>query len=691
MAAITAEREVQAADRPKTPSWKRRADIQGLRGLAVLMVVAYHADRLVAGGYIGVDVFFVLSGFVITGMILGRLDSPAGFPVAQFYLNRVVRLLPALALVLSVVALATPFAISPLGPQDATVSTGQAASLFHANIDLTAEVGYFSLSAEANPLLHMWSLSVEEQFYLAFPVVLLGVRSVGRRWFPNRKHWMPLALTMLALPSLYLAQRTVEGGLAGILDAPRAFSFYSSFTRAWEFLAGVVLVFVLRSGSGQGASRRVMGWVGFAALLFGSLAMNDNTVFPGLGAVLPVLATCLLIAGGNAKDSPVGELLSSRPLIWLGDRSYSWYLWHWPAIVFARSLWPDVGHVGLIAAVLSIIPAALAFSLVEEPIRRADRWSDPRQIVGLAAACILLPLGLFSLVSPIANATQSAGTEALVESQAFHADVTQGCDSDIPLGERSADCRWPAPGGSDGTVVLLGDSNAGHFIEPLAAASNAAGYDFVAATRSSCPFNDLLLIRNERVQDGCRRFVTGSMDDLLLDPPDIVFLASSDGYLRDLNVGFGDPVSGQRTTASEAKADLYSTQLRSTVEQLVDAGIRVHVVQTVPHLMTLPAQEPWNPVHCGAQAIRDPEACGMSVPRDARYDRIRAHAGDAVRAALEDVEGADSIDFIDHLCAADSCNAFAQGLWLYRDGGHLSVEGSLLLTPQFEALIRDER
>ena len=691
MAVITTEREPSVKDAPKTPAWKRRADIQGLRGLAVLLVVMYHADRHVQGGYIGVDVFFVLSGFVITGMVLAQLNSSPGFSIAQFYLNRVVRLLPALALVLSAVALAAPFAISPLGPMEATINTGRAASLFHANIDLTAGVGYFSIGAETNPLLHMWSLSVEEQFYLAFPVVLLGVRSLGRRHLSSRQSWTPMALVAVAVPSFYVAQQTVNGRFDGVIDAPEAFAFYSSFTRAWEFLAGAVLVFVLQSGDIREASRRWFGLTGLALILFGSLAMNDGTVFPGLTAFVPVMGTCLLIAGGGSKGSLVNSLLSSRPLIWLGDRSYSWYLWHWPAIVFARSLWPDVGHIRVIAAIASIIPAALAFSLVEQPVRGASLWSYRRNIVGLGAACILIPLGLFSLATPILEATQSGETEAFVESQESHADFTRGCDGEASLAEKGPSCFWQAPESSGHTVVLLGDSNAGHLTEPLAEASNAAGYDFIAATKSSCPFNDLVVIKNDSVLEVCREFVTGSIDDLLNDPPEIVFLSSSDRYLRDLTVAFADPSSGRQESATGAKADLYSSQLRLTVEQLVEAGIRVHIIQTVPHLFLGPEQSQWNPLRCGAQALRDPLGCGMTVPRDATYDRIRAIAGEAILEAIEDIDGASSVDFIDDLCEAESCNAYANGMWMYSDGGHLSVQGSLLLTPRFEALIREDR
>src|SRR5262245_18987770 len=348
----------------------RRLDIQGLRALAVLLVVAYHAGLPVEGGFIGVDVFFVISGFVITGVLVRQCSAEGRIDFRGFYTRRIRRLLPALALVVSVTSVISILVQPPNGEQQQTAQTALGAMLLSANVVIPRlSDNYFTFAATANPLLHTWSLSAEEQFYLGFPALLL----LGLAFTPSRSFggWRPIlvvagasaASVVLLLVSTYASLSVAS---LGVIADP----FYSSLTRAWECGAGALVA--LAAGTVRRCPPRLLligGLAGTVIVLASAVRINQSAPFPGVVAFVPVFGTALILASGVAQPNPLVRGLSIRPLVWIGDLSYSWYLWHWPAIVLGRLIFPGVVRIAILSAAASLVPAFLSFRFVENPIR----------------------------------------------------------------------------------------------------------------------------------------------------------------------------------------------------------------------------------------------------------------------------------------------------------------------------------
>lgn len=347
----------------------RRLDIQGLRAFAVLAVIGFHARLPIPGGFVGVDVFFVISGFVITAMLMGQRADIGRLPLAAFYWKRFKRLTPALSLMLAVCLLAAIPLLSPWGQQQAAADTAIAAVLIFANLQIARTTGdYFGASAEQNLFLNTWSLSVEEQFYLIFPVVLIIVFALAGRSRGGR-HVAIVTLAVMALGSFALA---VLGASGYSLD--RFFwllGFFSPLTRVWEFAVGAILALL------ADRLKPNRPWVGSAVGVLGALMLmaslwviSDETPFPGIWTLLPVVGTlCVIAAGSLTPTNPTARLLSIKPATVVGDYSYSLYLWHWPAVVLATIVWGPSLLVGVLAVWASAIPAVMSYRLVENPIR----------------------------------------------------------------------------------------------------------------------------------------------------------------------------------------------------------------------------------------------------------------------------------------------------------------------------------
>ncbi len=325
----------------------RRLDIQGLRGLAVLLVVFFHAGLHVPGGFMGVDVFFAISGFVITGLLLRELEPGGRIDFGRFYTRRARRLLPALALMVTVVAVLGTLA-SPAVTQRIGAVTGIFASLFSANIYLgRLPSGYFDVSATLNPFLNTWTLGVEEQFYLFFPLLLLV------SWKVWRRAGAVIAVAAVSLLSIGLAH-ALAGQVIGGANAPRL-AFFGSPSRAWEFGAGALLALLVPLIARLPAPvAHVLGAVGLAAIALAEFRYYDTLGVSVGTLLLPVGGTCALLAAGTATSRGFARLFSIRPAVWFGDLSYSWYLWHWPLIVYAKALWPDVRGIAALAAFASL-------------------------------------------------------------------------------------------------------------------------------------------------------------------------------------------------------------------------------------------------------------------------------------------------------------------------------------------------
>ena len=405
--------------------------------------------------------------------------------------------------------------LAPIGASAVTSRTGVAAALFNANTYLyrATSAGYFDAAAELNPLLHTWSLSVEEQFYFLIPGTLFLAWIAGRRW---GRPLLALRLFVIGLiaASFALCMLFTLSADVGPLDGPR-FAFFSPVTRSWEFAVGLALVLVPARWCLSGPRARALTVVaGLGLLAFAMVAYSDATVFPGAAALVPVLGTAAVIHAGT-RPSKVEQVPNVgwhllRPMVWLGDLSYSWYLWHWPFIVFAGAFWPSAGVLPLVvAAAVSLAPAWLSQRFLEQRLKGTPATPKRRTVV-LAGWCILTPLAAAALSVPMTKVLeQQPEVVAFDDMIGEHLDVRSGCESPVPLGSRDPDvCVWGDDSVTE-SVVLLGDSNAGHFTSTLVGA--AGDRRLQVATIASCPFSDV--IAEVPALDGfsssdCRRFVT---------------------------------------------------------------------------------------------------------------------------------------------------------------------------------------
>ena len=501
-----------------------RRDIQGLRAVAVLAVVAFHAGLPFPGGFTGVDMFFVISGFVITGLLL-RERARSMFNFVGFYARRAKRLLPALAVMTAVVLVLSLLFESPMSAQTTTSQTAIGTMLLVANyVIIRAGGSYFDPVAETNPLLHTWSLSVEEQFYLVFPALLIAALIFGTRR-GNARQWalavvgtisilsfgLSLALSFDAFPINFTTQESV-------------WAFYAGPTRVWEFGLGAMLCLALArpTRTNQTRSSWPVAAVGVALLLASVFWVSDALPFPGTAALLPTVGIVLLIWVGSGSGNPVSVLLASRPMVAIGDASYSIYLWHWPIIVFALLLWPGP-WTAIIAALLSLIPAWLSYRYVEKPFRQATMVSASRTlalngiasltVIGLAFAVAAFGPRLVPYALDAKTPTLASAQGCLLFAESFElADIER--------------CTFRTPN-AQGWILLAGDSHADSYSTAVIENAHDLGYDVTAILGGRCPliraadaFGDI---------ENCSE-MNAQLFDLINSEnrPDLVVLAQSD-------------------------------------------------------------------------------------------------------------------------------------------------------------------
>jgi peptidoglycan/LPS O-acetylase OafA/YrhL len=672
---------------------RRRRDIQGLRAVSILMVIAFHAGLPVPGGFVGVDVFFVISGFVITGMLQREWAATGRLRLGAFYLRRFKRLTPALALMVTVVVAVSAVTLSPLGPQQEAVKTGAGAMLLAANLVIARTTGgYFDAPAASNALLHTWSLSVEEQFYLAFPLILVSGWLLARR--AGRVRASPVLLVAaVAAVSFALALLGSTGSSTGI--ASTVLGFYSPFTRAWEFAAGALLAMVatrLPAASRQLAT--ALGMAGVVMLAASLWLITASTSFPGVWTLLPVCGALLILAAGLGQPSGVTRLLATGPMVAVGDWSYSIYLWHWPLIVFTAALWPDQPAALVVAAVLSVAPALASYRYVEQPVRRLPKTTGPR-LARIVAATLAPPL---VLCTGLRVADQSGMRDPGVQDQlqaitAEHAAQTRGCFSTGPFTDRSTlPCVWDTS--QTGTpIYLVGDSNAAQFSEAVIQAGADLGRPVRIFTTPSCPLirhltlamvgRDNLLPPDTQATefDHCAAYVDFTLRWLTHAPAGTVVVASLDQYWWDPNLTAA-LAPGPPGRGPTAKATLLQKGLKDTISLLQHAGHKVLVVQSIPTFRY--PQPAWDPRTCTAAAVDD-DTCERHLPINL-VDGLQHDSRVAVEQAAA-TTGATVLDLRAIFCTDTDCSTSRHGSPLYSDAAHLTVATSQSLAPEFTRAI----
>lgn len=684
---------------------KFRLDIEGLRAIAVVFVVVWHAGvPQLPGGFIGVDVFFVISGFLMTGILYRELTTSGRILFLDFFARRVKRLIPASALTIAVTLIAAWFVL-PASRVLEIAYDGIAATLYVVNWRLAdGAVDYFAQDQSASPLQHFWSLSVEEQFYILWPL-LIGVVALLVAWgFCSAQTGTTAALAIIFLTSLAWSVFYTDG------NAGRA--YFVTTTRLWELaLGGLVAVALAHRSAFPKAASAVLSWAGLAAVIASGLFFTTEMPFPGWIALLPTFGTAALIAfTPSAGGAGPLLILSVRPMTWIGSISYSLYLWHWPVIILGAAVITSATREltvteGLMLAALSVIPAWLSLKYVENPVRRAV-WTNENQgnTFFMAFVATAIPLAL-----AMAMATTIRAEEPIRQAQSKPAAFSTGSSLEVtepigaeqlqpdpatsPAGEvrDTAETIYPRPSDasaslpphqragchtdiesdafqvceygdldSEFSIMIAGDSHAAQWVSALIDLSEENDWKLLVATKSTCPLNTAAIrLANVGDYSACARWNQSALS--YFDGPDRpdVLLHTNSVY----------------TTTVQGGAEAFVAGGVEVIERARAAGVNVVALRDTPRPSV-------NVAECVAANLETLSACA--------FDRAGALASsDQAQAGMVAETGIPAIDLTGWMCPRESCAPVIGGILVWRDSNHITNEYSRTLSePLSEELAR---
>ncbi|HEY1706876.1 MAG TPA: acyltransferase family protein [Rhizomicrobium sp.] len=638
-----------------------RPDVDGLRAVAILCVVFYHYGFApFSGGFIGVDVFFVISGFLITGLIHREMVE-GRFTIRNFYERRIRRIFPALFAMLAVATVAAAVLLFPLDFQEYAKSLIATAG-FASNFEFWREAGYFDIAASWKPLLHLWSIAVEEQFYLLFPALLLLAGTSSRR----KLLWLTGALFMASLAFSIWAVRY----------APVT-AFYLLPSRTWELMLGAMLALAPFRAPEMRAAREGLALTGLAMIGCAAVFYTAAQPFPGLAALLPCVGAALVVYAGG-KPSFVRGVLSARPVVFVGLISYSLYLWHWPLLVFGRivldhalSVWENAGLLAL-----AFLLAMLSWRFVEMPVRRGLRIGWRPLFVGAATA----------MAAAAACGVAVAETNGLPErwqpeiQRILAAEASHEPRMDICFGLTANDvksgrmCRIGSTNAKTPSFLLWGDSHADALLPAVEKVAEAHGRAGLFAGSGSCA--PLLGVSRSDAAE-CKPF-NDAVEKVALRP-DIDEVILDARWAKNAN----DPYSAGASNITLSDEEGWSTD-RTTMEEVFYRGLErtVHALTNAGKHVVLVAPVP-EADYSVPRTLAKLRLAGyrIGLSRDvASYFARQKYILDAF-AQLKQRYGVTVIYPHQILCATGSCEFTLNDRPLYRDEHHLSVFGALQLTP----------
>ena len=666
-------------DAPRAGRVAHRRDIEGLRAVAVLLVVLYHCGvGLLGGGYVGVDVFFVISGFLITGLLLREATATGRISIVGFYARRFLRLLPAAVLVTAATVAAAWAWLPPLRTPQIALD-GLFATVYGVNYRLAA-VGtdYLNADAAPSPLQHFWSLAVEEQFYVVWPLLLMAAFAARRR------RGVAVALTAVVVVSFALSVWQTR--------ADSTWAYFGLHTRAWELGVGA-LVAVLGLRLPRRAATALTA-AGLGAVAVAAVVFTAETPFPGYAALLPVLGTAAVLAGGTTAPS---GLLSEAPLQAIGRLSYSWYLWHWPFLMIGPAALgrPAGTALNLALAGAALVAAALTYALVENPVRhlrglRARPW----RTVGCGLAVTVLTAAGYLVVGTGDAAQRTLGTEytapaltavtprALAEGVATPAvprnlrpSLTRapadqarlyrdGCSGGFTDASIKQPCVYGDVNAAE-TVVLFGDSHAGHWFPAVEKVAQDRGWRLVVVTKSACSVASVRIFQSKlnRPFDDCVAWREAVWDHLAAMRPSKIVMsaAAAGGVLVD--------DSGAKVTDDGWAERTWVAGWSRSADRLAATGADLYLIEDTPY-------QAGDTTECLSQHLRDPAACVVGREAALKHaDRRRAIAA-AVRA-----RGVTLVDPLPWFCTATACPVIVGDVLVYRDASHVTATYARMLAP----------
>lgn len=620
-----------------------RADIDGLRAIAVLSVIAFHLfPATIRGGFIGVDIFFVISGFLISTIIFSNLDHGT-FRISEFYTRRIKRIFPALLLVLSTCLCLGWFLLLADEYRQLGLHTAAGAA-FVSNIMLWHESGYFDTAAEAKPLLHLWSLGVEEQFYILWPPTV---------WFCWRckNRFLPILLILILL--------SFSLSIAG-LKKDAAAMFFLPHVRFWELLIGALLAHTMLYKNTLLKSMAFLkpdlrAWLGLLLLTAGMLTINKQSLFPGFWALLPVFGSALLISA--AERAWINRtVLSHRVLVWFGLISYPLYLWHWPVLFFVNLMEESAPSFIQRWVIFSgsIILSWATYRFVEQPIRFRNH---KKNYVPLLCASMILIIGLGSTVYFLGGFSKRLPPFLRISEGASFDQIRKTIWREHQCFLRENDKRFSnicLDHGNGPLVMIWGDSHAAAFYSGLQNLQKTRKFRIVQRTSSDCaPIIDYV----SRNVASCSTINAENMRFIKQMRPDHVIL--------------------------HANWDNYEGHLAATITEINEAGIRdVIVIGPVPK---------WHPTLLRAlmnNAIRSGEAPPRYITP---YSLNNLMTYDQSLRAIAEKTGARYVSAIQALCHSGGCLSRVQSELTYFDSDHLSVVGATFLAEAIASQVFQEK
>jgi peptidoglycan/LPS O-acetylase OafA/YrhL len=635
---------------------QHRTDIDGLRAIAVLSVVLFHLNVPgVSGGFVGVDIFFVISGYLISGIICREIDK-VSFRFINFYERRIRRIFPALFLVLIIANLAAFYTLTPLAYRNFGQSSAAAGFSF-SNIYFYKHSDYFGFGSSLLPLLHTWSLGVEEQFYIMIPpTFFLGRRTLGLRW-------STIILPMMTASFVFCVWQTTA--------SPNA-AFYLPLSRAWEFLLGSMLATALVPTLSR-SQAEIAGWVGLLLIGAGMFGFTPNTPFPGVAAVVPCLGAALLIHAGESGLTSAGRLLSFDAMTWVGLISYSVYLWHWPIIVFSAvalgGKLTAVETMGVLAVIVAI--STLSWRYVEQPFRtRRNLFTRNRLFAGAGVGCLVflsvgfiishsigLPQRFDQAALRLAKGSEDFNPrrDACTDPPREKLAVGEVCD----IGDPSAPISF----------ALVGDSYADAMMPGVAQAATLARQRGVVLIKAGC-YPLMGLQPNDK---GCSAFMDGAFQWLgsarTIDTVLLIgrWTTAVEGY-RIGSISLSNMYITDRESREASYAEnraVFARGLDRIASTLKDCRIFVlaHIPEqhvNVPMLAALEARFGATPEIAVQRASVDQRESGIRALLDAATLRDRIQQLDSIPA----------------FCDRTACKAIRDGRSLYADDNHLSNFGA---------------
>jgi peptidoglycan/LPS O-acetylase OafA/YrhL len=661
----------------------QRLDIQGLRAIAVILVIAYHYNLGLSLGYLGVDMFFVISGYVISLSTIRNVRSEKRFNWQYFYRRRVRRLLPGAVIVAILSSIFALLALSPFGPQQKTATMLMSVATYSTNFALMKS-NYYALDSASNPLLHFWSLAVEEQFYFLWgPVVLAAVAINARRNRLSTRVALMICGALVAVISLALFvlmsryESTVMGwrgfrGLAQDGFLPSSFAFYSPITRGWEFMAGVGIALVdsrrLRKNT-QTALAHCMAMLGLALMILGisnCFGVWDSSAShtPGLSpwaVISTVLGTSAMLWAGNRRAF-TNSLFAFRPLTYMGDISYTLYLWHWPIWVFGIAIYGRNNWVASIGLLLTLLFSAVQYQFVEDPFRKGHLYPQgtvTKLVVSFLLVASVLMAGINFSASKIGVKLIGTTPEQLIR----HVTDDPCPAQRITFGEAST-CRY-RPKRVNGLVILVGDSTAKSLSDGFVIAAHNLGLEAMVFHQAGCPFQ----VSDSPFSQSCKNFNNSVWSAIRTLQP-LAVVVSNLNYLYVRNIGLPNlPIGPTRV--------VWANETQKVFAQLQKLKTEGLLVQPVPEFASDVRYE---------VTILKKHVTGE--------DRTVLNRGNEflnemdTKAVMTVFDDRSILNLYRQFCTSVSCSQVKDGKFMYEDGSHLSSVGSMVVAPEVEQALR---